>query len=608
MLQHSCKTGNIGVVAKQTTIRLFYNGIHTTDFPGFIRKGCTIREDVFFIGNGHVDALEICFCHKSMQFIARYGMKHILILRQLSVNLRGIAMPQFFTDQAVFHDLKASCLSAFCVSAKEDKVIRTLFQFTKQINDGRIDHVSFEVEEETEFEFAAGNGTAFQLGQVYAGERKAGNDAVESAGFVGQIEHDGNFTCIMIYVQIPCDANETGEIVLHIADVFIYDFKAVQFCTDGRSDNGNAVLLAICCEFSGNGCIFHGFNIVMRMLFQIIAALAKRLFMGHDFCDRGGVPFLAHQAMINSQPACTDDMESVLLHQVIDLSDGAGCAVFKRKNAVSAHAFFYGTENIIETVEIQNGGISKIRIIDNGMGISKDDMEFAFERHATSKIRNADDLETVKSMGFRGEALASIISISRLSAFSRTKDYDYGYRIDCENSETKKSQTGCAIGTVMEVKDLFYNLPVRQKFLKNASTEFSYIAEIAQLIALSNPSVSIILKNNNSEYFRTSGSGDLKTTICEIYTNSFLDKLKVVNKTDLLSDLKITGFAATPDFTRSSRKSIITFINGRVVKCQVLSKAIETAYKSMLPIKRYPFVVVNLEIPTSASTKKRSAV
>ncbi len=240
-----------------------------------------------------------------------------------------------------------------------------------------------------------------------------------------------------------------------------------------------------------------------------------------------------------------------------------------------------------------------IRVADNGSGIHPDDIELAFVKHATSKIKSDKDLYDVHSLGFRGEALASIISISRLSAFSRTKDYDYGYRIDCENSETKKSQTGCAIGTVMDVKDLFYNLPVRQKFLKNASTEFSYIAEIAQLIALSNPSVSIILKNNNSEYFRTSGSGDLKTTICEIYTNSFLDKLKVVNKTDLLSDLKITGFAATPDFTRSSRKSIITFINGRVVKCQVLSKAIETAYKSMLPIKRYPFVVINLEIPTS---------
>ncbi len=240
-----------------------------------------------------------------------------------------------------------------------------------------------------------------------------------------------------------------------------------------------------------------------------------------------------------------------------------------------------------------------IRVADNGSGIHPDDIELAFVKHATSKIKDDKDLYDIHSLGFRGEALASIISISRLSAFSRTKDYDYGYRIDCEHSEVKKSQMGCAIGTVMEVKDLFYNLPVRQKFLKNPSTEFSYIAEISQLIALSNPNVSIILKNNNSEYFRTSGSGDLKTTICEIYTNSFLDKLKVVNKTDLLSDLRVSGFAATPDFSRSSRKSIITFLNGRVVKCQILSKAIETAYKSMLPIKRYPFVVINLEIPTS---------
>ena len=169
--------------------------------------------------------------------------------------------------------------------------------------------------------------------------------------------------------------------------------------------------------------------------------------------------------------------------------------------------------------------------------------------------------------------------------------------MDCENSEVIKQKTGCAIGTVMEVKDLFFNLPVRLKFLKNPSTEFSYIVEISQLIALSNPGVSIVLKNNNSEYFKTSGSNDLKTAICEIYTNSFMDKLKTVVKTDLLSGLKISGYAATPDFTRSSRKSVITFLNGRVVKCQILSKAIETAYKSMLPIKRYPFVIVNLQMP-----------
>ncbi len=246
-----------------------------------------------------------------------------------------------------------------------------------------------------------------------------------------------------------------------------------------------------------------------------------------------------------------------------------------------------------------NNDCRNIRVADNGTGIHPDDIELAFVKHATSKITNDKDLYDIHSLGFRGEALASIISISRLTATSRTKEFDYGYKVECENSELKKSQTGCAIGTVMDVRDLFFNLPVRLKFLKNPSTEFSYIAEIAQLMALSNPGVSITLKNNNSEYFRTSGANDLKTTICEIYTNAFIDKLRPVEKTDLLSELKISGYAATPDFTRSSRKSIITFLNGRVVKCQILSKAIETAYKSMLPTKRYPFVVVNLEMPTA---------
>lgn len=238
-----------------------------------------------------------------------------------------------------------------------------------------------------------------------------------------------------------------------------------------------------------------------------------------------------------------------------------------------------------------------IRVADNGSGIHPDDIELAFVKHATSKIHCEKDLYEVHSLGFRGEALASIISIARVTATSRIKDFDYGVKVDCENSEVIKQKTGCAIGTVMEVKDLFFNLPVRLKFLKNPSTEFSYIVEISQLIALSNPGVSIVLKNNNSEYFKTSGSNDLKTAICEIYTNSFMDKLKTVVKTDLLSGLKISGYAATPDFTRSSRKSVITFLNGRVVKCQILSKAIETAYKSMLPIKRYPFVIVNLQMP-----------
>lgn len=240
-----------------------------------------------------------------------------------------------------------------------------------------------------------------------------------------------------------------------------------------------------------------------------------------------------------------------------------------------------------------------IRIADNGSGIHPDDVELAFVKHATSKISTEKDLYNINSFGFRGEALASIISISKLTATTRTKEFDYGIKVECENSETKKTQTGCAVGTIIDVKDLFFNLPVRLKFLKSTSTEFSYISEITQLLALSNPNVSLILKNKDTELLRTSGSGNLKTTICEIYTATFLDKLRIVSKTDELSKLTISGYVATPDFSRSSKKSIITFINGRVVHCNILNKAIETAYKSTLPIKRYPFAIIDINIPNT---------
>lgn len=237
-----------------------------------------------------------------------------------------------------------------------------------------------------------------------------------------------------------------------------------------------------------------------------------------------------------------------------------------------------------------------IRIADNGSGIHPEDIDLAFSKHATSKILNEEDLWNISTLGFRGEALASIISIAKVSCTTRTKTFEYGTRVESENSVVKKSQTGCAVGTIMEVNDLFFNQPARLKFLKTSKTEFLYIQELMQAIAISHPDIAFTLKNNGSTVINTTPNSDLLTRISEVYSTSFIDSLKEVKKSDELSGLKISGYTSTPDYTRSSKKSIYTFINSRMVKCPVILKSIDLAYKNMLPSGKYPFVVINLEI------------
>lgn len=248
-------------------------------------------------------------------------------------------------------------------------------------------------------------------------------------------------------------------------------------------------------------------------------------------------------------------------------------------------------------VEISKDCLS-LRVADNGSGIHPDDIELAFSKHATSKIADADDLFNVHTMGFRGEALASIISIAKVTCITRTKDFETGTKVECEESNVKSTPAACAIGTTMEVNDLFYNTPVRQKFLKSERVELSYIAETLQSIAIAHPDVSLTLVNDGKSPVKTSGSNDLLCVLTEIYSNSIATELKKINKKDELSKLHTTGYCSTPDFTRSTKKSIYVFVNKRVVKCPVILKAIDTAYKNMLPAGKYPFVCINLEIPT----------
>lgn len=248
------------------------------------------------------------------------------------------------------------------------------------------------------------------------------------------------------------------------------------------------------------------------------------------------------------------------------------------------------------SIEITND-CRNIRIADNGCGIHPDDILLAFTKHATSKIQNDEDLFAVTTMGFRGEALASIISVSKLTCTTRTAEFETGTKVQCENSEVKKVETGCAIGTIMDIKELFYNVPARLKFLKSASTEFSYIQELVQTIALANPEIAFELKRDGKSILKTNGLGDLKRTIKELFNEDIANNLKEVLKTDKLAGLKISGFVSTPDFTRSSKKNYYMYINKRAVKCPVFQKSIDTAYKTLIASGKYPFVVLNLEIP-----------
>ena len=252
-----------------------------------------------------------------------------------------------------------------------------------------------------------------------------------------------------------------------------------------------------------------------------------------------------------------------------------------------------GAKNI--TVEIKNGGISLIRIIDDGKGIAEDDLEIAFERHATSKIRKAEDLAEVMTMGFRGEALASIAAIANVEMVSRTADSDIGHKIVVEGGRIlDKSEAGCPVGTKITVQNLFYNTPVRYKFLKKDYTEAGYIEDAIKKIALYNKDVSFKLISNGKTILQTNGNGDLKTVIYSIFGKEIASELINIDYT--LDDMKVTGVIGKPVIARANRQNQLFFVNGRCIKDKNLSAAAEQAYKGVIPVGRYGFMVLNLEI------------
>jgi len=248
------------------------------------------------------------------------------------------------------------------------------------------------------------------------------------------------------------------------------------------------------------------------------------------------------------------------------------------------------------SVEVSNE-CRDLRIADNGSGIHPEDILLAFSKHATSKIKSGEDLYNVKTMGFRGEALASIISISKLTCITRTKDFDFGIKVECENSEVKQTQTGCAVGTIMEIRDLFYNLPARLKFLKSPKTEFAYINEFMQSISLVHPEISFELKFNGKSVFKTTSQNEQLQVVREVFSNEVASNLKPVFNEDKLSGLKISGFVSSPDYTRSSKKDYYMYVNSRLVKCPAFQKAIDTVYRNLIGNTRYPFIILDLQIP-----------
>ena len=249
-------------------------------------------------------------------------------------------------------------------------------------------------------------------------------------------------------------------------------------------------------------------------------------------------------------------------------------------------------------IEISNGS-RDIRVADNGHGIHKDDLILAFSRHATSKIKNQNDLWTINTLGFRGEALASIISVAKVTCITRTAEDSHGLKADCQNSEVKISETGCAVGTIMDVKDLFYNIPARLKFLKQQQTELANITETLQNIAIAHPEVAINLIHKKHSIIKTTGSSDPAIVIGEIYSKDIIKELSSVSFEDNQFDLKINGYISNPDFTRSNKKAVYIFVNGRTVKCSIISKAIDTALKDLIPMGKYPFAVLNIAMPAN---------
>lgn len=245
------------------------------------------------------------------------------------------------------------------------------------------------------------------------------------------------------------------------------------------------------------------------------------------------------------------------------------------------------------TVEIKNGGITYIRVTDNGCGISREDIRNAFISHATSKISTRDDLYAIGTLGFRGEALASIAAVSNVEVLTRTTEEETGTRYCISaGEETLVDDAGCPLGTTIVVRDLFFNTPARMKFLKKDVSEANAVAGIVDKIALSNPDVSIRFIREGKSALFTSGSGDLRTAAYEIFGKDFADGL--IEADYSFESVKISGLVSKPTKSRPNRNMQFFFVNGRLVKSGTASAALSEAYKNSIMVGKFPYCVLNI--------------
>lgn len=247
------------------------------------------------------------------------------------------------------------------------------------------------------------------------------------------------------------------------------------------------------------------------------------------------------------------------------------------------------------TVEIQDGGISLIRVTDNGSGIEREDIRNAFLRHSTSKIRKVEDLAHIASLGFRGEALSSISAVTRTELITKTKEDTFGTRYVIEGGvEQNLEDAGAPDGTTFLVRQLFYNVPARRKFLKTPMTEAGHVQDLLMRLALSHPEVAFTFINNGQTKMRTSGNGKLKDVIYSIYGREAAANLIELDYS--MDGLVMKGYLGKPVITRGNRNFENYFVNGRYVKNAMLSKAIEDAYKDFLMQHKFPFVVIHFQV------------
>ena len=259
------------------------------------------------------------------------------------------------------------------------------------------------------------------------------------------------------------------------------------------------------------------------------------------------------------------------------------------ENAIDAHA------DRIE-VEITAGGTSFMRVSDNGIGMSRQDAELAILRHATSKIVKVDDLLTIGTLGFRGEALPSIASVSRFTLTTRQAGDELGTEVKISGGSLPEiGETGCGIGTTIRVEDLFFNTPARKKFLKTNNTEGGKINEFIVKLAISNPQIAFKLINNNKMAVSTPGNGDLKDTLQSIYGGTVGSALLPLEFED--EDIRLSGFVTKPSAIRSSRSWQTFIVNGRIIANRAIARAIDNAYHALIPKTGYPLVALNIQVP-----------